>query len=307
MLPQVDTDTILSSLNEWDPESAQAAARKAAAAREEITPRLLEVLASAADHPEKFYLDEGQTVHIQAMLLLAQFREPGAFPLLLRIFSAPAETAERVAGQFTEGFLGRALGSVCGGDLGALAQLAENAQADEFVREAAVEAALTAIAAGSATREQAIAYFGRLFGSLEREPSIVWDTLVASASDLCARELENDVRRAYQDELVDSGYVSWTEVVADMRSGQSSCVRLEKSHPPIVDTGEEIAAWLDLELAEEGAEEDSLYNYDGLAPDPDDPDAGFIPAPYQREQPKVGRNQPCPCGSGKKYKKCCGA
>lgn len=27
---------------------------------------------------------------------------------------------------------------------------------------------------------------------------------------------------------------------------------------------------------------------------------------YQREQPKVGRNDPCPCGSGKKYKKCCG-
>ncbi|HEV57869.1 MAG TPA: hypothetical protein ENN87_10305 [Phycisphaerales bacterium] len=24
------------------------------------------------------------------------------------------------------------------------------------------------------------------------------------------------------------------------------------------------------------------------------------------EQPKVGRNDPCPCGSGKKYKKCCG-
>jgi len=26
---------------------------------------------------------------------------------------------------------------------------------------------------------------------------------------------------------------------------------------------------------------------------------------YQRETPKVGRNEPCPCGSGKKYKKCC--
>jgi uncharacterized protein YecA (UPF0149 family) len=24
------------------------------------------------------------------------------------------------------------------------------------------------------------------------------------------------------------------------------------------------------------------------------------------EHPKVGRNDPCPCGSGKKYKKCCG-
>ena len=26
-----------------------------------------------------------------------------------------------------------------------------------------------------------------------------------------------------------------------------------------------------------------------------------------RSQPKIGRNDPCPCGSGKKYKKCCGA
>jgi preprotein translocase subunit SecA len=32
-----------------------------------------------------------------------------------------------------------------------------------------------------------------------------------------------------------------------------------------------------------------------------------IPAvTFRRNQPKVGRNDPCPCGSGKKYKKCCG-
>ena len=29
--------------------------------------------------------------------------------------------------------------------------------------------------------------------------------------------------------------------------------------------------------------------------------------PKRRVEPKVGRNDPCPCGSGKKYKKCCGA
>ncbi len=29
------------------------------------------------------------------------------------------------------------------------------------------------------------------------------------------------------------------------------------------------------------------------------------PLPYKREGVKVGRNDPCPCGSGKKYKKCC--
>jgi len=29
--------------------------------------------------------------------------------------------------------------------------------------------------------------------------------------------------------------------------------------------------------------------------------------PVQRAEPKIGRNDPCPCGSGKKFKKCCGA
>ncbi|MBN1434504.1 SEC-C domain-containing protein, partial [Candidatus Fermentibacterales bacterium] len=31
------------------------------------------------------------------------------------------------------------------------------------------------------------------------------------------------------------------------------------------------------------------------------------PQPMKRDGPRVGRNDPCPCGSGKKYKKCCGA
>ncbi len=30
------------------------------------------------------------------------------------------------------------------------------------------------------------------------------------------------------------------------------------------------------------------------------------PPPMKREEPRIGRNDPCPCGSGKKYKKCCG-
>ncbi len=32
-----------------------------------------------------------------------------------------------------------------------------------------------------------------------------------------------------------------------------------------------------------------------------------IQLPYWRDSPKIGRNDPCPCGSGKKYKKCCAA
>jgi len=34
-------------------------------------------------------------------------------------------------------------------------------------------------------------------------------------------------------------------------------------------------------------------------------EARLGPAPYKAATPKVGRNDPCPCGSGKKYKQCC--
>jgi len=31
------------------------------------------------------------------------------------------------------------------------------------------------------------------------------------------------------------------------------------------------------------------------------------PAPIVNAERKIGRNDPCPCGSGRKFKKCCGA
>ncbi len=43
--------------------------------------------------------------------------------------------------------------------------------------------------------------------------------------------------------------------------------------------------------------EDNYWNYEN---------SGFVQQPYVRKEPKIGRNDPCPCGSGKKYKKCCG-
>ncbi len=51
------------------------------------------------------------------------------------------------------------------------------------------------------------------------------------------------------------------------------------------------------EVSEFRKEDGSWYFVDGKV---------VLPEPIRREEPKVGRNDPCPCGSGKKYKKCCG-
>jgi preprotein translocase subunit SecA len=46
----------------------------------------------------------------------------------------------------------------------------------------------------------------------------------------------------------------------------------------------------------------------GDAPEPVENEEGVAVAqkPVTRRQPKIGRNDPCPCGSGKKYKQCHG-
>jgi uncharacterized protein len=47
----------------------------------------------------------------------------------------------------------------------------------------------------------------------------------------------------------------------------------------------------------------AMANHDREAP----PATRFSADPYIRPEPKVGRNDPCPCGSGRKFKKCCGS
>ena len=51
------------------------------------------------------------------------------------------------------------------------------------------------------------------------------------------------------------------------------------------------------EVAQFKKENGTWFFWDGAPPKPKQ----FI-----RQTPKTGRNDPCPCGSGKKFKKCCG-
>ncbi len=81
--------------------------------------------------------------------------------------------------------------------------------------------------------------------------------------------------------------------------------RLEKQSPDFVGSLWEITAT-------QHAQAESVTHHqsqEGHAPEedrlPGQPD--FVVEPIRNREEKVGRNDPCPCGSGKKYKKCHGA
>jgi len=50
-----------------------------------------------------------------------------------------------------------------------------------------------------------------------------------------------------------------------------------------------------------------MNQFDSVKNEPASSPAPVKQVPIKRDGRKIGRNEPCPCGSGKKYKRCCGA
>ena len=107
---------ILKELEPYTGHFPKAAMRAAIEQREAITPELLRVLENAAENPVKIAAQQGYLLHVFALYLLAQFREKRAYPLIVKMFSAPGETPFDLAGDTVTEALHRIFGSVYDGN-----------------------------------------------------------------------------------------------------------------------------------------------------------------------------------------------
>jgi hypothetical protein len=97
--------------------------------------------------------------------------------------------------------------------------LLESEEVNEYVRDAAIDALLVLEHSGQMSREEVMEYFRRLFGGkLKRSHSLAWNGLVCATADLPAPELLEDVRRAYADGLVDSGFARLEGIDRNLRA-----------------------------------------------------------------------------------------
>lgn len=284
----------------------RAAVEAAVERPEEITPELLRILEETVDRAAELDAEGDYMAHLYAMFLLAKFRETRAYPLVVRFAALPGDLLDSLCGDFITEGLGRVLASVCGGDLAGIQSLIENEATDEWVRGAALSSLVTLVAAGQKSRDEIVSYFAGLFrGKLVRTWSHVWDTLVSYACDLYPAELLDDIERAYDEDLVDPGYIGLDDVKQDMAMGKDRVLaRLaDNPHQRVVDdTVAEMRWWA---CFRENSRKETYGANDILARTSLGPSAAS--SPIVHATPKVGRNERCPCGSGKKYKKCCGA
>jgi hypothetical protein len=209
--------------------------------------------------------------------------------------SLPEEQPFEIGGDIVTQDGGRILAAVCDGNLEAIMSLILNRQADEWGRSAGV-VALTLLAAwGEVPRATVVDRLRWLVREgLEREPSAAWDSLVASSADIEAVELFSDLRQAYDDGLIDERFMGRSELDAIESMPRGNTIRQTRERYPPIDDVREATDWWS-----EGTD-------DSRTGEDDAGDFSAVNEPY-RAPPKVGRNEPCPCGSGKKYKKCCGA
>jgi hypothetical protein len=281
---------------------ARAAVEAAVGRREEITPELLRILEDTLDRPAQLAAEGDYMAHLYAMFLLAQFHETRAYPLVVRLASLPEDLLDSLCGDFITEDLGRILASVCGGDLAGIQCLIENEATNEWVRGAALSSLVTLVAAEHNRRDEIVSYFAGLFrGKLVRKWSHVWDTLVSYSSDLYPEELLDDIERAYEEGLVDPGFIGFDDVKRDLAMGKDRVLARLADDPHrrlVEDTVAEMGWWA---CFREDRAKDTAHAH---------PNSKLLPgasSQIRRATPKPGRNQPCPCGSGKKYKKCCGA
>ena len=296
---------ILKELEPYTHKFPRKAMQAAIEQREAILPELLRVIEAVAENPQDYANRKDYQVHFFALYLLAQFREKRAYPAIVKMFSAPGEIPFELAGDTSTTSLSRILASVYDGNASCLKGMVENEQVNEFVRASAIDTFLVLENTGQMPRGEVVEYFKSLFqGRLQRTPSYTWSGLACAVADLPAPELLEEVRLACVDDLVDPGVVGFEEIKRDLVAAKP---RRRQPSRLITDAIAELEWWFTFNEKNSWPASESPEIAPSLPSPSTSPEPTYVPPkPFVREDPKIGRNDPCPCGSEKKYKKSCG-
>ncbi len=280
---------------------------------DEMVPALLGVLKEWQSAPEALSADDRSWLRLTfSAFLLARAGETRAFRPLLSLVSLPGDLPEEIWGDALTESLGRVLASVFDGDESPLRAVLEDSTIDEFVRGGTiVDCYATLITNDLLPRERVESYFAELFDfRLEREPAFIWNALSSAAADLGFTSLRERVRSAYEAGWCDPMFEPLEDIERRLEAGGAGDDEHFISRTSLVsDVVAETGWWACFDPAAAESDDDGEWDEE-FHEDPLDellyPTRTPPTPPFVREAPKIGRNDPCPCGSGKKFKKCCG-
>jgi uncharacterized protein len=262
---------------------------------EELFPRLRTLLAACMAGIDRSEITEGALFFL--LHLAAEKSDTRIHAGLCRLLLDP-ELPDVILGDAVTESLTGLLINTYDDDPAPMQAVVESAACEAFVRGGALMALAYLTHDGRLTHSWMRGYLWRLYEEvLPRESSNFWTDWVGAIAALGYQDLVPQVEEAFRHGWVDRDVMELKHFRDDLRrslADPDSGVGFKYGDLPFADTIDMLEHW--------GFGADVGRSSIGAGPE------SWIPpdlVPHVNPVRHVGRNDPCPCGSGKKYKKCC--
>jgi hypothetical protein len=233
--------------------------------------------------------------------LLGSWRVKSAYRPLTRLLRSPRDEIDGILGDGITSTSHRVMAAVFDGDPQPLYDVILDPAVDEYIRSRTCEALAMVTLRGEMPREEATRFLFTCYSDLKPEHDcFVWNGWQSAIAMLGLDELKSLVERAFERESIDRSWLDFEHFERDLRHAIEHHGSLpyteDREYTLFGDTIEELSSWYGFSPKYEKDKERRAR-----AAAKQESQMVSAVSPFKG----VGRNDPCPCGSGKKFKKCC--
>ena len=254
---------------------------------------------------------DDERLFMRALFIVGSRRDPLGFEPLLRLLRRPQDEVEHLLGDAASGHLPSIAAGVFNGDTDALFDAMTDLQLEEVIRDSLLAAATFLTWDGRIDRERMIAFLRRFDAErLAPDDDLAWAGWANAVAFLGLRELEPIVLAALDRGSIPGTLLGRDEFVEELERAEQAPDDIQRFKDALLGYIDDVVVALeDYKPIDDSDDDDDVLDLDVL----DDlrmPTGERFPLnlpgePAVNPWRHVGRNDPCPCGSGKKAKRCC--
>ena len=280
------------------------AIRAAQRLRERIVPGLIALIRRATQEAREGR-DPETDGHFLALFLLTEFRASEAWPAILEAMSLPEDRPYDLYDDAILEALPQAVAVMAHDRVEEILSFIRNPEVCRSVRWAFMSGLALCVVTGTHSRDEIVRLLRDLLReAIEQEDSENTMGLVHTLMELYPEEAYEEIQEAFKAGLVEKLFIHMRDIDEQMSRGREAALEaLAREYPPIEDTVENLRTWACYCPREERSTSARII-LPPVPPPPLNTDASLAERSLPRR--RIGRNDPCPCGSGKKFKKCCG-
>ncbi len=270
--------------------------------RDEMVPIFLNIIREYA--AGRAPIDDREFALFFIIHILGELGERQAFAPLMDLLGGNSDRVEAALGDAITENLTQILISVFDGNTEPLHRVMKNPDVDEYVRAAVFETWVYVVATGCTDRVEAEQFLSSCFETLTPQSEhYVWVAWVEAIARLGFAGLTETVRKAFDLGRIPPMTILFSEFEEIVKKASEADDPVafvgEEGIKPFTDAIGVLSQWHD--FSEKHLRERKAVWQAERQPFQPIQVTGTVTNPFS----KVGRNDPCPCGSGKKFKKCC--